>query len=110
MDHPEDLHTVRAWAVEYEHLFEPGRTEDSQGFETRDLEPAMPSHFGLCGEERKRLVGGQEKRVANLGAGLRGKVKGVVVEVLIGLGPNGIACAHRGLFRRSSKRWCLLSQ
>ena len=72
----------------------------------------MPSHLRLCGEDRKRLMGSEEKLVTNLGVRLRGEIIGLVVEVLIRLGANDVASAHliTALFRRSSKRRCLSSQ
>ena len=60
VDHPKNLHSVRAGAVEYEHPFEARHSKNSQGCYTRVLKAAMPSHLRLCGEERKRLVGGAE--------------------------------------------------
>jgi len=110
MDHPENLHSVRTWAVKYKHPFEAGHSKNAQRFDTGGVQATMPSHFRLCGEERKCLVGSEEKPVADLGARMCGKVKGLVVEVLVGFGANDVACAHRVLFRRSSNRRCLLSQ
>jgi len=112
VDHPKNLHSVRAGAVEYEHPFEARHTKDSQRCNTRVLEPTIPSHLRLCGEERKRLMGSEEKLVANLGVRLRGKIIGLIVEVLIRLRANDVASTHRipVLFRRSSNRRCLSSQ
>jgi hypothetical protein len=56
-DDPQDLHSLWARAVENKYLLEARDSEDSQGFQARIFEPAMPSHFRLCGEKRKRLVG-----------------------------------------------------
>jgi antitoxin component of RelBE/YafQ-DinJ toxin-antitoxin module len=57
-------------------------------------------------------VGGEEKPVAHLGVCLRGKIIGLVVEVLIRLGANNVASTHRipVALRRSSSRRCLSSQ
>ena len=112
MDHPKNLHSVGAGAVEYEHPFEARHSKNSKRRDTRVLEPTIPSHLRLCGEERKRLVGSKEKLVAHLGVRLRGKIIGLVVEVLIGFRANNVAGTHRipVLFRRSSKRRCLSSQ
>ena len=72
----------------------------------------MPSHLRLRGEERKGLMGSEEKFVTNLGAGLRGKIISLVVEILIRFRPKEVASAHRrpGFFKRSSNWRCLLSQ
>ena len=57
-------------------------------------------------------MGSEEKLVTNLGVRLRGKIIGLVVEVLIRLRANDVASTHRipVLFRRSSNRRCLSSQ
>ena len=112
MDNPKNLHSVWTRKVEHEHSFEARHSEDSQRCNTTGLEPTMPSPLRLRGEERKCLMGGEEKPVANLGARLAGKMIGLVVEVLIRLGANNVARTHRVpvLFRRSSNRRCLSSQ
>ena len=112
MDHPKNLHSVWAGAVEYEHPFEARHSKDSQRCNSRVLEPTIPSHLWLCGKERERPVGGEEKLVAHVGVRLRGKIIGLVVEVLIRLWANNVAVAHfvPVLFRRSSNRRCLSAQ
>ena len=112
MDHPKNLHSVQAGAVEYEHPFEPRHSKDSKRCNARVPEPTIPSHLRLCGEERKRLVGSEEKLVAHLGVRLRGKIIGLVVEVLIRLRAKNVARTHRlpVLFSSSSNRRCLCSQ
>ena len=112
VDHTKNLHSARARAVEYEPPFEARHSKDSKRRNTRVLEPTIPSHLRLFGEERKRLVGSEEKLVAHLGVRLRGKIIGLVVGVLIRLRANKVASTHRipVLFRRSSKRRCLYSQ
>jgi hypothetical protein len=112
VDHAKNLNSVGARAVEYEHPFEARHSKDSQRCNTWVLEPIIPSHLRLCGEEGKRLVGSEEKLVAHLGVRLRGKIIGLVVEVLIRLWANNVASTHRMpvLFRRSSNRRCLCSQ
>jgi len=112
VDHPKNLHPVRAATVEYEHPFEARHPKDSQRCNTRVLEPAIPSHLWLCGEERERFVGSEEKLVAQLGVRLSGKTIGLVVEVLICFRADNVASTHRvpALFRRSSNRRCLSTQ
>jgi len=95
VDHPKNLHSVGARAVEYEHPFEARHSKDSKRCNTRVLQPTIPSHLRLCGEERKRLVGSEEKLVAHLGVRLRGKVIGLVVEVLIRLRANNVASTQK---------------
>jgi hypothetical protein len=56
VDHPKNLQSVRAWAVEYERLFKARHSKDSQRCNARVLEATIPSHFRLCGEERKRVL------------------------------------------------------
>ena len=112
MDYPKDLHSVRERPVEYEHPFEARHSKDPQRCNTRVLEPTIPSHLRLCGEERKRLMGCEEKLVPHVRVRLRGKIIGLVVEVLVRLRANDVASSHRlpFLFRRSSNRRCLSSQ
>jgi hypothetical protein len=43
----------------------------------------VPSDLRLCGEGRKRLVGSEEKFVANLTILLRGEMVGLFVEVRV---------------------------
>ena len=78
----------------------------------RVLQAGMPSHVGLGGKERKGFVGSEKKLVSNSGVRLRGKIIGLVVEVLIRLRANDVASTHliTALFRRSSNRRCLSSQ
>jgi hypothetical protein len=105
-------HLLRAGEVEHKRPFEARDSKDSQRCNTRVAEPTMPSHLRLCGEERKGLMGCQEKPVAHLGVRLRGKIIGLVVEVLIRLRAKHVARTHRipAFFKRSSNRRCLSSQ
>ena len=86
MDHTKNLHSVGARAAEYEHPFEARHSKDSKRCSTRVLEPTIPSHLRLCGEDRKGFMGSEEKLVTNLGVRLRGKIIGLVVEVLSAFG------------------------
>ena len=79
VDHPKNLYSARARAVEHEHPVEARYSEDSQRCKTRVPEPTMPSHLRLCRKEGKRLMGSEEKPVTNLGARLCGKTIGLVV-------------------------------
>jgi len=57
-------------------------------------------------------VGGEQKPVAEVGAGVRGEVVCVLVEILIGPRTNDVTGAQRVpiFFRRSSNWRCLFSQ
>jgi len=70
VDNPKNIHTVRTREVEHEHSFEARHSKDSKRCNTAGLKPTMPPHLRLRGEERKCLMGGEEKPVANLGARL----------------------------------------
>ena len=54
----QDLHSLGARKVENKQIPEARDPEDSQGFQAGIFEPAMPSHFRLCGEKSERLMGG----------------------------------------------------
>ena len=47
VDHAENLHSVRAGAVKYEHPFEARHSKDSKRCDTRVVEPRIPSHLRL---------------------------------------------------------------
>ena len=78
MDHPKNLHSVWAGEVEHKHTLEARHSKDSQRCNTGVAEPTMPSHLRLCGEERKRFGGSEEKPVAHVRVCLRGEVIGPV--------------------------------
>lgn len=65
--------------IEDEASFEARYPEDSQGGEFRMLEPGMPSHFGVGGEQGEGFMRCQEKAVANFGTRFRGQVIGLIV-------------------------------
>jgi hypothetical protein len=54
----------------------------------------MPTYLGLRGQEAERLVGGQEKAVTQVGARLSCEIIRLVVEVMVGLGPDDIDRVH----------------
>jgi hypothetical protein len=112
VNYTKNLLSIRPRSVEHAHTFEVRHPKDSQRCQTRHLEPAMPSHLRLCGKERERFVCGEEKLVTNPRAGLRGKIIGLVVEVLIRLRADDVAGTHLVpvLLRRSSNWRCLASQ
>jgi len=56
--------------------------------------PRMPTYLGLRGQEAERLVGGQEKAVTQVGARLSCEIIRLVVEVMVGLGPDDIDRVH----------------
>ena len=109
---PNNFHSIQARAVEYEQPLEARHSKHSQRRKNRVLQARMPPHVGLCGEERKCFVGGEEKVMTNSGVRLRGKIISLVGKVLISLGANNVAGSHRipVLLRRSSNRRCLSSQ
>ena len=110
--HTKNFNSVRARTVKHEYLFKTGDPKNTQRFKTGVLEPRMPSHLGLCGEESKRLVGGDEEAVTGFWARFRGKVISLVVKVLVRLRTNDVASTHRVpvFLRRSSSRRCFSSQ
>jgi len=57
-------------------------------------------------------MSGKQEAVANVGIGLRGKIIGLIFEVLVGLRAEGVSAAHwiPDCFKRSSNRRCWLSQ
>ncbi len=76
------------------------------------LQPRMPTYFGLRGQQAKRLMGCEQEAVTEVCACLSCKVIRLVVEVLVGLGPDDVDSAHRApvFLKRSSSRRCFSCQ
>lgn len=112
MHNPKNLNSVRPRAVEHDYSFEARHTKNSQRCQARMLEPRMPSHLRLRGEESEGLMSSYEETMTDFGVRFRREVIGLVVEVLVCLRANGVVSIHRvSVFcRRSSSRRCFSSQ
>ena len=108
----ENFNSVRARPVQDDHPFEAGHRKDSQGLKIGVLEPRMPSHRELCGQEGERFMGCDEEAVTDFWTRFVGKVLRLIVEITVCLRANDVAAVHRVpvFFSRSSSRRCFSSQ
>ena len=76
------------------------------------LKAGMPSYLRPRGQHGKSLVSSEKEAVTEIGTTLSRKVIRLIVEVLVGLGADEIASAHRApvFLRRSSSRRCFSCQ
>jgi hypothetical protein len=76
------------------------------------LKPGMPSYERLSGQHTKGFMSGEKEAVTEVGTRLSCKVVRLIVEVLVGLGADEIASAHRApdFLSRSSSRICFSCQ
>jgi hypothetical protein len=108
----QNLDSLRNGFIENQHFLKARYRKYSQGGQIGVLEPRMPTYVGLCGQQGKRLVGGQEKAVTEFRARLSREVIRLIVEIVVGLGSDDVDRVHRELefFRRSSRRRCFSCQ
>ncbi len=56
MHDSKDLNSIRVRTIKHEDSLEAGYPEDSQSSEFGMLEPGMPSHLRICGQQAKCLM------------------------------------------------------
>ena len=82
---PEHFDSIFNGPIENQNPFKAANAKDAQSSEIRMFQFRIPSHFGLSGKECKCFVCGPKEAVTKFRAPFDRVIKGLVVEVLVGL-------------------------
>jgi len=113
MNHAEDLHAIEQGKVQDENSLETLHPKHPHGFEAWVPQAGMPSDVRLRCKKSERVMGSDEKAMAELGVCRSSVVVGLVLEISVGFWSDYLAAfTHRMpvFFRRSSRRRCFASQ
>ena len=113
MDYPKHLDAAFKRAVQDQNPLEARHSKNADASDLRVAELCVPAHLGLGGKQCKRVVRRHQEAVTKFRVCFYRVVKGLIVEVLIGLRANDVLGVGQRVpvrLSRSSSRRCFSSQ